>query len=132
MRHGSNGTRWARWRCPSRPITGRRLSGPAGIPDQPAPVPSALPPRDRADQEGGGAGQHGPGTARSEARRADPGAAQAVADGQHDDQFVVDIFQTGSGTSTNMNTNEVIAGHRQRAVQPAIRGGKRPSTPTTP
>src|SRR3989337_1434073 len=30
-------------------------------------------------------------------------AAQAVADGKHDDQFVVDVFQTGSGTSTNMN-----------------------------
>ena len=37
-------------------------------------------------------------------------SAQAVADGKLDDQFVVDIFQTGSGTSTNMNTNEVIAG----------------------
>ncbi|HSH45529.1 MAG TPA: class II fumarate hydratase [Longimicrobiales bacterium] len=36
-------------------------------------------------------------------------AATAVIDGEHDDQFVVDIFQTGSGTSTNMNTNEVIA-----------------------
>ncbi len=36
-------------------------------------------------------------------------AADAVAAGDHDDQFVVDIFQTGSGTSTNMNANEVIA-----------------------
>ncbi len=36
-------------------------------------------------------------------------AADAVAAGYHDDQFVVDIFQTGSGTSTNMNSNEVIA-----------------------
>jgi fumarate hydratase, class II len=36
-------------------------------------------------------------------------AAREVADGSHDDQFVVDIFQTGSGTSTNMNANEVIA-----------------------
>jgi fumarate hydratase, class II len=35
-------------------------------------------------------------------------AADAVAAGDHDDQFVVDIFQTGSGTSTNMNANEVI------------------------
>ncbi len=35
-------------------------------------------------------------------------AAGEVADGRHDDQFVVDIFQTGSGTSTNMNANEVI------------------------
>ena len=36
-------------------------------------------------------------------------AAQQVADGGFDGQFVVDVFQTGSGTSTNMNANEVIA-----------------------
>ncbi len=36
-------------------------------------------------------------------------AAAAVADGHHDAQFPVDIFQTGSGTSSNMNANEVIA-----------------------
>jgi fumarate hydratase class II len=36
-------------------------------------------------------------------------AAQEVADGLHDAQFPVDVFQTGSGTSTNMNANEVIA-----------------------
>ena len=36
-------------------------------------------------------------------------AAQEVADGRFDDQFVVDVFQTGSGTSTNTNANEVIA-----------------------
>jgi fumarate hydratase class II len=36
-------------------------------------------------------------------------AAQEVVDGKWDDQFVVDIFQTGSGTSLNMNANEVIA-----------------------
>jgi fumarate hydratase class II len=36
-------------------------------------------------------------------------AAQEVMKGKWDDQFVVDIFQTGSGTSTNMNANEVIA-----------------------
>jgi fumarate hydratase class II len=36
-------------------------------------------------------------------------AAQEVMDGRHDTQFVVDVFQTGSGTSTNMNANEVIA-----------------------
>ena len=35
-------------------------------------------------------------------------AADDVTEGKHDDQFVVDIFQTGSGTSTNMNANEVI------------------------
>jgi fumarate hydratase class II len=36
-------------------------------------------------------------------------AAQEVMDGKFDNEFVVDIFQTGSGTSTNMNANEVIA-----------------------
>lgn len=37
------------------------------------------------------------------------GAADEVIKGHHDDQFPVDVFQTGSGTSTNMNVNEVIA-----------------------
>ncbi len=36
-------------------------------------------------------------------------AAEAVASGAHDDHFPVDVFQTGSGTSSNMNANEVIA-----------------------
>ncbi len=36
-------------------------------------------------------------------------AAEQVASGAHDDQFPIDVFQTGSGTSSNMNTNEVIA-----------------------
>ena len=36
-------------------------------------------------------------------------AAAEVAGGKWDDQFVLDIYQTGSGTSTNMNTNEVVA-----------------------
>ncbi len=47
-------------------------------------------------------------------------AAQDVIDGKLDDQFVVDVFQTGSGTSTNMNANEVIA---NRAIE--IMGGQR-------
>jgi len=46
-------------------------------------------------------------------------AAQDVIDGKLDDHFVVDIFQTGSGTSTNMNANEVIA---NRAIQ--LAGGQ--------
>jgi fumarate hydratase class II len=41
-------------------------------------------------------------------------AAEEVVAGKYDDQFVVDIFQTGSGTSTNMNANEVI-GHLAQA-----------------
>ena len=36
-------------------------------------------------------------------------AADMVIEGHHDDQFPIDVFQTGSGTSTNMNANEVIA-----------------------
>ncbi|MGJ0484550.1 MAG: class II fumarate hydratase [Methylomicrobium sp.] len=36
-------------------------------------------------------------------------AAQEIIDGHHHDQFPIDVFQTGSGTSTNMNVNEVIA-----------------------
>jgi fumarate hydratase class II len=36
-------------------------------------------------------------------------AGDAVAEGEHDDQFPIDVFQTGSGTSSNMNANEVIA-----------------------
>ncbi|RUR32825.1 class II fumarate hydratase [Vreelandella andesensis] len=36
-------------------------------------------------------------------------AAQAVIDGHHDGHFPIDVFQTGSGTSTNMNVNEVLA-----------------------
>ncbi|MCU1643275.1 MAG: class fumarate hydratase [Nocardia sp.] len=37
-------------------------------------------------------------------------AATEIAEGKHDDQFPIDVFQTGSGTSSNMNANEVIAG----------------------
>jgi fumarate hydratase, class II len=36
-------------------------------------------------------------------------AADEIAEGRHDDQFPIDVFQTGSGTSSNMNANEVIA-----------------------
>jgi fumarate hydratase class II len=49
-------------------------------------------------------------------------AAAHVADGGYDDQFPIDVFQTGSGTSSNMNTNEVIAtlasGELGRPVHP--------------
>ncbi|MCL0028914.1 class II fumarate hydratase [Dehalococcoidia bacterium] len=49
-------------------------------------------------------------------------AAGQVAEGKFDHQFVVDIFQTGSGTSTNMNANEVIS---NRAIE--LLGGKKGS-----
>ncbi|MFH1262217.1 MAG: class II fumarate hydratase [Pseudomonadota bacterium] len=54
-------------------------------------------------------------------------AAQEVVEGKWDDQFVVDVFQTGSGTSTNMNANEVIA---NRAGE--MMGGKRGSKKVHP
>jgi len=41
-------------------------------------------------------------------------AAEEVVAGKFDAEFVVDVFQTGSGTSTNMNANEVIAQHPER------------------
>ena len=55
-------------------------------------------------------------------------AAQAVAEGKHDDQFVLDVFQTGSGTSTNMNANEVIAGIANEQFT-GVRGGRSPVHP---
>src|SRR3712207_188388 len=55
-------------------------------------------------------------------------AAQEVVDGKLDAQFVVDIFQTGSGTSTNMNANEVIA-TRANEIATGKRGGKDPVHP---
>src|SRR5688500_18841339 len=55
-------------------------------------------------------------------------AAQEVIDGKLDSQFVVDIFQTGSGTSTNMNTNEVVAS-RANEIATGKRGGKEPIHP---
>ncbi|MFL2784606.1 MAG: class II fumarate hydratase [Dehalococcoidia bacterium] len=55
-------------------------------------------------------------------------ASQEVSEGKFDEQFVVDIFQTGSGTSTNMNANEVIS---NRAIE--ILGGELGSrTPVHP
>lgn len=46
------------------------------------------------------------------------GAADSIAAGDHDDQFPIDVFQTGSGTSTNMNVNEVISALTGGAAHP--------------
>ena len=59
-----------------------------------------------------------------ETGRAMSQAAQEVADGGFDEHFVIDIFQTGSGTSTNMNANEVIA-HRASELLAAKPGSRR-------
>jgi len=56
----------------------------------------------------------------SETAAAIAGAAEQVRSGAYDDQFVLDIFQTGSGTSSNMNANEVISN-----LATVTRGGKK-------
>ncbi|WP_217477100.1 class II fumarate hydratase [Stutzerimonas stutzeri] len=55
-------------------------------------------------------------------------AADEVLRGQHDDQFPLVVWQTGSGTQTNMNVNEVIAG-RANELAGGARGGKSPVHP---
>ena len=55
-------------------------------------------------------------------------ASDEVISGKHDNQFVVDIFQTGSGTSTNMNSNEVIS-NRANEILGHKRGEKFPVHP---
>jgi len=55
-------------------------------------------------------------------------AAEEIIDGQWDSQFPIDIFQTGSGTSTNMNANEVIANRCSQLDGKAI-GSKDPVHP---
>jgi fumarate hydratase class II len=78
--------------------------------------------------------QHAAGTNRAlgllDANRAEAviEAAKELAAGKWNVQFVVDVFQTGSGTSTNMNTNEIIAG-RANEIMTGIRGGKEPVHP---
>ena len=55
-------------------------------------------------------------------------AATAITSGAHDDQFPLTIWQTGSGTQTNMNVNEVIAGIANEKLA-GTRGGKEPVHP---
>jgi fumarate hydratase class II len=55
-------------------------------------------------------------------------AAEEIAGGKHTDQFPVDVFQTGSGTSTNMNVNEVLANLCSRYAGKPI-GSKEPVHP---
>jgi len=55
-------------------------------------------------------------------------AADEVIEGEHDDEFPLSVWQTGSGTQTNMNVNEVIAG-RANELATGKRGGKKPVHP---
>lgn len=65
-----------------------------------------------------------------EARLAEPiaRAAAEIGEGRFHDQFEIDVFQTGSGTSTNMNLNEVIAS-RANEILTGQKGGKSPVHP---
>ena len=55
-------------------------------------------------------------------------AAQEIIGGRHGDQFLVDVFQTGSGTSTNMNMNEVLAS-RANEILTGKKDGRSPVHP---
>ena len=55
-------------------------------------------------------------------------AAREILEGKFDDQFVVDVFQTGSGTSTNMNVNEVLANRANELLGKPL-GGNDPVHP---
>src|SRR5438132_5693100 len=55
-------------------------------------------------------------------------AADEVAEGRFDDHFVVDVFQTGSGTSSHMNANEVIA----KRANELLTGQRHPKEPVHP
>ena len=56
-------------------------------------------------------------------------AAQEILDGKHDEDFPLSVYQTGSGTQTNMNVNEVIA-NRANEILGSARAPNRRSIPT--
>ena len=85
------------------PISGRPL--PAGARSTPWPG-SRPPPRGPTPTSA---------SSPTEQRDAIVAAVAEIVDGRHDDQFPIDVFQTGSGTSTNMNVNEVISSLTARA-----------------
>ena len=112
-----------------------RRADPAGrreLPGQRAAPPPPLDPRAGADQEGGRPGEQDQRHARRASwptrscrpRKRSPTDSTTA-------QFVVDIFQTGSGTSTNMNTNEVIA-NRAIEILGGVVGSKKPGPPQRP
>lgn len=64
-------------------------------------------------------------------------AAKEIGEGKHDAEFPIDVFQTGSGTSSNMNTNEVIASiAKQNGVEihpnDHVNMGQSSTTPSRP
>ena len=71
---------------------------------------------------------HASGKLSAERRQAIERAAREVADGEHDDHFPLVVWQTGSGTQTNMNVNEIVA-HRTNELLGGARGAKAPVHP---
>ena len=97
----------ALWRAQTqRAVDNFPISGPAAG----RPGPRAGP-----DQGRGRPGQRRTRGDHPRAARRDRGAVAEIVDGEHDEQFPIDVFQTGSGTSTNMNVNEVISSLTARA-----------------
>jgi fumarate hydratase class II len=93
---------WARWRAQTqRAVENFPISG---TPLEPAHIHALARIKAAAARVNAELGVIGPDVA-----EAVIAAAGEVADGRYDDHFPVDVFQTGSGTSSNMNTNEVIA-----------------------
>ena len=109
-RPASSATRWARWPSRPTPSTAPRPSGPCSTSRSPASA-------SRAGSSGPWRSSSWPRPRPTPSWACSPAdvaaaiaeAAREVADGAHDDQFPIDIYQTGSGTSTNTNMNEVIA-----------------------
>ncbi len=104
-------------------VAGADPAGRRELPDQRSPPRAGADPRAGQDQGRGGADQPRRSASSTTSRRAAiTAAARRSPTGDHDDQFPIDVFQTGSGTSTNMNVNEVIAslarpGRRRGAPQ---------------
>ena len=84
--------------------------------------------RARGDQAGGGRGEHGAGLLDPAIGQAIVAAAAEVAAGKWDDHFPLKVWQTGSGTQSNMNANEVIS-NRAIEMLGGVVGSKTPVHP---
>ena len=107
---GSNTTRWATYGCRERPCGARRLSAPSRTSRSPAvTIDAALIAALGAIKAAAATVNAELGVIDADVAAAISAAATDIAAGEYDDAFPIDVYQTGSGTSSNMNTNEVIA-----------------------
>ena len=112
-----------------RPLLGR--ADPAVAPELPHRLGEAADrdrPRARHHQAGRRRGERGDGRPRPQARRGDRRAAAEVVAGKLDDHFPLVVWQTGSGTQSNMNANEVISNRAIEMLGGEI-GSKKPVHP---